>query len=167
MYVISDTHFGHYNIIKYCNRPFKTVEEMDSYIIEKWNSIIKKNDKVFFLGDFSNYNKQKNIEICNQLNGYKAIILGNHDHNKTYKYWNDIGFKEIYKYPIVLNEFMVLSHCPILNVVNDNTINIHGHIHNKTLGTAYQKHINHFINVSVENINYVPVNLDKIQLDNL
>ena len=48
----SDYHFGHANIIKYCNRPFETVEEMNEVIIRKHNERVKPEDTVFFLGDF-------------------------------------------------------------------------------------------------------------------
>ena len=53
IFFTSDTHFWHVNIIKYCNRPFETIEEMNETIIEKWNSKISKDDIVFNLGDFA------------------------------------------------------------------------------------------------------------------
>lgn len=72
----SDTHFGHANIIKYCNRPFKSVEEMDETLISNWNSVATKRDTVFHLGDFC----MRNFEIYKQrLNGNVWLIQGNHD----------------------------------------------------------------------------------------
>lgn len=73
-YFTSDTHFSHTNIIKYCNRPFKSVEEMDEVLIANWNSVVKKTDQVFHLGDFG-----YNYKIAQRLNGHKHLIWGNHD----------------------------------------------------------------------------------------
>lgn len=52
VYFIADLHFGHANIIEYCNRPFQSVEEMNEFMIQQWNKKVKKDDKVFVLGDF-------------------------------------------------------------------------------------------------------------------
>ena len=52
IYIISDTHFNHENIIKYCNRPFKDINEMNDAIIDNWNRIVKKDEIVYHLGDF-------------------------------------------------------------------------------------------------------------------
>ncbi len=83
---ISDTHFYHANIIKYCNRPFNNVEEMNQILIDNWNENIKKNDIVYFLGDFS----FKPNEVINRLNGNIIFLLGNHDKSNiinTYSIW--------------------------------------------------------------------------------
>lgn len=48
---IADTHFSHANIIKYANRPFANVEEMDCVLIENWNLCVAEDDQVFFLGN--------------------------------------------------------------------------------------------------------------------
>lgn len=51
IWLVSDTHFNHSNIIKYCNRPYQSVSEMDWDMVEKWNSVVKPNDHVYHLGD--------------------------------------------------------------------------------------------------------------------
>lgn len=77
----SDTHFGHRNISEFCRRPFSSVEEMDAELIRRWNVVVKPNDTVYHLGDFSfKHNAGVPFEwYYNQLNGRKVIILGNHD----------------------------------------------------------------------------------------
>src|SRR5437762_1961140 len=76
---ISDTHFGHKNILEYEkeSRPFTSIEEMHEAIIERWNSNIKPSDIVYHLGDFC-FGK-KHLEIAQSLNGKKRLVMGNHD----------------------------------------------------------------------------------------
>lgn len=75
VFVISDHHFGHQKIIDFESRPFASAEEMDDYMIRQWNAVVAKNDRVFHLGDFSFYNKEKTKAIVEQLNGQKFLIL--------------------------------------------------------------------------------------------
>lgn len=76
----SDVHFGHRNIIGFCKRPYKDVEAMDAAIIEQWNSQVKPEDEVYFLGDFGVIkSKALETELVNKLNGTKHLIIGNHD----------------------------------------------------------------------------------------
>lgn len=76
---ISDTHFGHSNIIKYCDRPFESVKEMNQRIVDEWNKVVKKNDVVFHLGDFSLTNTKTTQHIIDSLNGKIHLIVGNHE----------------------------------------------------------------------------------------
>ena len=132
IYFISDLHFGHFNIIRFDNRPFTSIEEMDTEIITNWNSKIKDTDTVYILGDVSWYNNQKTYEILKQLKGKKILIKGNHD-----KLVQDINcrkqFIEItdYKEIILNNQLIVLSHYPIMFWKNQwrNVIHLYGHVH--------------------------------------
>lgn len=74
----SDWHFGHYNVITYCNRPFFTVEEMNEAFEKQWNSQVKPDDEVMFVGDFSLNEKWVEL-ILPRLNGIKHLFTGNHD----------------------------------------------------------------------------------------
>ena len=62
-FIISDTHFGHTNVIKYCNRPFKDIEEMDKTLIKNWNETVSNKDVVIHLGDFAFCSKERAEEI--------------------------------------------------------------------------------------------------------
>ena len=80
IYFISDTHFHHHNIINYCNRPFKDVNEMNKIIINNWNNIVTENDTVYHLGDFCLFSDEEIKNIFNKLNGNKILIRGNHEY---------------------------------------------------------------------------------------
>ena len=79
VYFITDTHFHHSNIIKYCNRPFKDVNEMNETIINNWNNIVTNDDTVYHLGDFCLSSDDEIKNIFKRLNGNIILIRGNHD----------------------------------------------------------------------------------------
>ena len=78
-----DTHWFHTNILRYCNRPFKDVGEMNETLIENWNRVVRPKDQVFHLGDFAFCSPDKAANIARRLHGKKYLILGNHDRKKT------------------------------------------------------------------------------------
>lgn len=156
-FMISDMHLGHKHIIDYEKRPFRDVEEMDKTIIENWNKTVSKEDRVFVLGDISFYNKDKTKEILNGLNGRKILILGNHDRERSLGWWRDAGITEAINYPIILEEFYILSHEPVYLSESMPYANIHGHIHRLQYNN-YQ-----YFNVSVECVNYTPVSFESIK----
>ena len=75
----SDTHFNHANIIRFCNRPFKNVEEMNESIVANWNEVVGMDDTVFHLGDFCLGGAAEWTRFLDRLNGKIYLILGNHD----------------------------------------------------------------------------------------
>ena len=79
VFFTSDTHFNHTNIIQYCQRPFKSTDEMNEAIIDNWNSVVGEEDTVFHLGDFCLGSSAEWNKILNRLNGKIYLILGNHD----------------------------------------------------------------------------------------
>jgi len=93
-FISADYHLGHGNIIKYCNRPFKSLEEMNETIIRRHNERIKPEDFFYHVGDFCFKNtnegrgegvRSKAQEWCDRLNGNKVFIRGNHDKNNSLK----------------------------------------------------------------------------------
>ncbi|GIO30780.1 MULTISPECIES: metallophosphoesterase family protein [Paenibacillus] len=157
VFVISDHHFGHQNIIDFESRPFATAEEMDEYMINQWNEIVEKEDKVFHLGDFSFYNKEKTKAIVQRLHGKKFLILGNHDRGRSKAWWLDAGFEEVSEYPIIYGGFYLLSHEPMYMNKHMPYVNVHGHIH----GQKYEG--KHYFNACVEHWDYKPVDFEAIR----
>jgi calcineurin-like phosphoesterase family protein len=82
---ISDTHFGHANIIGYCRRPFSSAEEMDEAMIANWNRRVRPGDTVYHLGDFAWWRQREATSVAafNRLSGSKCLVLGNHDDAKA------------------------------------------------------------------------------------
>ena len=152
VFIISDTHFGHEAIIRYCNRPFTSVEEMDQIMIKRWNETVSNNDIVIHLGDFSFYGKDKTREIIQKLNGKKILIMGNHD-NYSEQFYRDAGFHTVSRFPIIYDNFYMLSHAPLQLSETTPFFNAYGHVHNdnKFIDNATSKCY------SVERTGYRPV----------
>lgn len=154
-WLIGDTHFNHSNIIEYTNRPFDDVEQMNDTIIENWNKQVKPSDVVIHLGDFAMGNKVEQKAVFDQLQGIIKLVMGNHDRLKVRDYY-EMGFAEVYRYPILLNKILMLSHEPIVMPKNNFFYNVHGHIHVNDAPSKYH------INLCVEKTNYQLVSLNSI-----
>lgn len=158
-FLISDTHFMHSNILKYCNRPFKDVEEMNQEIIKRWNSVVSKNDIVYHLGDFAFGNLDYISDIVLKLNGRIRLILGNHDSYNPNKYI-ECGFDRVYDKPIIYSDYFILSHRPIEWIDETGVFaNIYGHIHNDS---RYQWVTARSFNVSADVLNFTPIEFNKV-----
>lgn len=154
IYITSDLHLNHFNIIKYTNRPFKTLNEMNDTIINNWNSKISNNDTVYILGDFCFKNTN---DFVNKLNG-KDLFLLRGDHDSSSQSYNKLKIVdriltlEINKYPIVLSHWAFRvwwkSHY--------NSIMLYGHSHGKLepIGKSHD--------VGVDNNNFYPWSIDEI-----
>lgn len=163
IFVVSDTHFDHANIIDYCNRPFRRpnksrdVESMNRTLVNNWNHTVSPNDIVYFLGDlaFGRGSRQPGYWL-RRLNGRKIMISGSHDRHIR-------GTRNFY----VLNYNgirLFLVHDPN-NVRNWNGWVIHGHKHTDDRGNCPIRYPfinghNKTINVNLELTGYRPVNLD-------
>lgn len=172
IFLISDSHFGHTNIIQYCSRPFSSIEEMDETIITNWNKMVGKNDIVFHLGDFAlpdrrkypTGNDQDNRirELISQLNGKITIVFGSHDKqannckNSFFKYYHK---NQIVEYNIN-GQIIELSHVPLLSWEKraHGSLSAFGHVHsgpNKYFLCAQGSW-----DVGVDNNDYNPIPLD-------
>ncbi|MFA5991841.1 MAG: metallophosphoesterase family protein [Candidatus Doudnabacteria bacterium] len=148
---MSDTHFHHSNIIKYCKRPFHDVFHMDEVLYKNWIKTVKKDDEVYFLGDLT----LKNTAVMLQtLPGQITFIRGNHDRKRGYE-----------NVPYLIMDIRgykcLLVHNP-RNKIVDQYINevdfvLHGHVHNIPFEAG-----NKFVNLSVEVIGYKPLPLSKL-----
>ena len=130
IFVIADTHFFHENIIKYCDRPFSSVEDMNNTIIKNWNEVVSNDDIVLHLGDVSLGKKEETAKIIRKLKGRKILIKGNHDRWSDQVY-RDMGFEYVSKFPILYDGFYILSHAP-LEILSDKLpyMSCYGHVHN-------------------------------------
>ena len=75
----SDTHFGHANILRFCARPFESVEAIDAAMIANWNATVRPDDVIWHLGDFAFRNARSPDDYLRRLNGRKHLVHGNHD----------------------------------------------------------------------------------------
>lgn len=128
-FFVSDTHFFHRTIIKYCKRPFKDPEEMTEKMVEEWNKHVTPADLVYHLGDFSFGNLKQTQEVLNRLNGQKVLIRGNHDAKAVCR---SKGWMEICDLKtIVLDKKIVMCHYPMRSWwhAEKGTVMLFGHVH--------------------------------------
>lgn len=138
----SDTHFGHKNVIKYCNRPFETVDEMNLGLITKWNQCVQPGDEVYHLGDFAFCRGSELNAIVSSLNGQIYLIRGNHDHSDTTKLKRFAWVKDYYELK-VNGQKIVLCHYPIesWNGRHHGAWHLHGHCHGSLKDTLNHKRL--------------------------
>lgn len=130
----ADLHFGHGNIITYCNRPFTSVAEMNEGLVSRWNAKVKPNDIVYFIGDFSFMSEIETLEILLRLNGRIRIIPGNHDRkilkSVALQRQFDAVLPELYEEKIN-GTSVVMCHYPMMswNKAHHGSNHLHGHSH--------------------------------------
>ena len=156
---IADLHLSHTNMA--IKRGFSTTEEHDQYIIQKWNSVVRKKDITYILGDIT-MEKSSPYHLLDKLNGIKHVVLGNHDRRqhvtKLLEHVHSVaGMTKV--------KNIILTHCPIHPMEMDYrfTHNIHGHIHDKTVMISGEID-KRYICVSCEHIDYTPKSLEELLL---
>ncbi len=179
VWISSDPHFSHENFLKFVDlqgrtiRPFDTVEQMDEYMVERHNALVKTSDHWYCLGDVclvkGNALRRERMErTIGRMDGHKRLVRGNHDIYKTKEYLQ--YFDEIYGTRKISN--YVFSHQPIHpESITRNCKNVHGHIHERIVMEEYQDlddmlliPDDRYINVCMEWTGYQPIALE--DLDN-
>lgn len=162
IWLVSDTHLHHSNIIKYCDRPFKDAEEMDKVIIENWNKYVSPGDTVYHLGDVMLARKELLEITIPKLNGNKILIRGNHDRDISDIRFMLAGFDKVYRDPLPLPEHgIILSHYPIVS--ESGFFNVHGHTHNSDPFLIYLFYRNETHKcISVEMTDYKPISIESL-----
>ncbi len=173
----SDHHFGHANIIKYCNRPFGSTDEMNVAMEAAWNRVVEPTDLVYYVGDCA-MDVGLVPTFVPRLNGTKILVPGNHDKcwqkkdatDKWRLHYLEAGFQSIEQSMRmdIAGVSVLLNHLPYRNEsdpdpryfeerpVDDGGWLIHGHVHHRW------KVANRQINVSVEVWNFEPASMETI-----
>lgn len=175
IFFTSDLHFGHKNILKYYNRPWDSVEDMEEGLIKNWNSVVTDDDIVFDLGDFAFATHRKWKEILGELNGQHHLILGNHDiqrwpGDKIMELFDSVNNQLLLK---IDERYVYLNHYPYLcyggsyRGPETAVYQLFGHVHNSPYGIG--KDINRLNNlfpyqydVGVDNNNYTPISWEDV-----
>ncbi len=179
-YFTADQHFGHANIIKYCDRPFADVAEMNRVMVELWNDIVRPTDEVWVLGDVAMGNRSETLRCVGGLHGRKILLPGNHDtcwrgHRKgagKRSLYLESGFERIVDEEVTLELAglpVLLSHFPYRNdgpsdesyarfrPADEGGWLLHGHVHETWLKCE------RMINVGVDVWDFRPASADRIE----
>jgi calcineurin-like phosphoesterase family protein len=139
IYFTSDTHFGHNNIIKHCDRPFDNVNIMDQIMFDNINEVVGPDDTLYILGDFC-FKGKKPLDyririVCPDVH----LIMGNHEKRTDYYPSESVvdmnGFSSIQevKEIIYCNQRIFLSHYPHRSwpASHKGSYQLYGHVHSK------------------------------------
>ncbi len=154
-WIITDTHFFHANIGRYCSRP----DGWQDLIIENWNRFIQPGDTVFHLGDLVLGKKEDAEALIPLLNGKLYLMRGNHD-RRGMAFYEGLGIslvKDPYQLEHATGLQLIFSHRPIVPLP-PGVLNIHGHIHNNPAPELGNRHIN----LSIEVRQYRPWRLNDV-----
>lgn len=171
-YFIADTHFGHANIIRLCNRSFADVGEMDKTMADAWNYRVTDRDDIWILGDFA-FGKCGYAEgLLKQLNGHKHLVTGNHDH----RWMKDMDLSRYFESvneiaQIKLDDkIIVMCHYPMMtwNRSHYGAYLVFGHIHDDTRMSFWPmiKDNDHMLNAGVDVNHFMPVTFEEMIANN-
>lgn len=151
----ADLHFDHKDIIEVCERPFQSIEEMNSELTRRWNSKVTDRDTVYVIGDFK-FTSQHNLkQMLNTLNGITVILRGNHDRNN--------GVKSLLDKVIVTEYFgkrVIMAHDPEDAFGTPFDLGLVGHVHKAWKFKQSMGRL--LVNVGVDVWDYYPVTMQQI-----
>jgi len=158
VWVWSDPHFSHKNIIEFSNRPYIGTSDMNKHLIENFNDCVGPDDISIWVGDVGFKGTSFINELLDQCNGYKILVIGNHDFNG--KKLRNLKFDETHLLYTFSNSDvdLVFTHYPMRNIALP-WVNIHGHLH--AYPNPHTGNILHY-NVCCELHNYRPVELSEL-----
>ncbi|MDD5164256.1 MAG: phosphoesterase [Patescibacteria group bacterium] len=163
IYFTADTHFGHTNIIKYCNRPFKSVDEMNESLIEEWNKVVGEDDTIYHLGDFSWDDIELVKSILKRLNGKKFFCFGSHDKHMSQLSGYFKEMKESFLIKTEEDQFIFLNHYihKEWHLSHYGAWHLFGHSHGRM--DDYAKEEGKLLDVGVDSHNFKPWSLDEVK----
>lgn len=158
----SDLHFFHTNIIKYCERPFATAEEMNNALLKNCLACVRPDDILLIGGDITMSNLDGTNALLRAIPGYKINVLGNHDTHKHQRLKLAVDETVACLELAYQGRSIFVSHYPVSeSVLAPGQVNSHGHIHNNGLPPALGDGSRH-INMSVEVTGYSPLLLKSL-----
>jgi calcineurin-like phosphoesterase family protein len=133
VFFTSDTHFGHDAVIRNCERPFTSVEEMDEALIARWNETVRPGDTVHHLGDFLSRGPHDATYYLDRLNGKIHLVAGNHDKPVIRDHAERFASVTMMNEVVVSGQSMILCHYPMRewDGAYAGTWHLHGHVHGR------------------------------------
>jgi len=155
---------------EYESRPFSSMEEMDKYMIDMWNSVVSPEDRVIYGGDFTLSSKRQYHKLVSnwliQLHGTKILVKGNHDRSRNKMV--ELGFESAHLY-YVENNILVVHHLReswhrIRHLIDEVDYVLYGHVHNRIIEEVHGVNVNNekFINICVEPLQYIPHTIEQL-----
>lgn len=175
LFFTSDTHFFHKNIIKYCERPFASAEEMNEYLIAEWNKVVPEDGVVFHIGDVSLTAPPKALwDVLHRLNGTIYLVIGNHENDALGKDYNKQTWRGIYdiaeifvKDPEITygEQHIVMCHYPMIvwNGSHRGSWNLFGHVHGGLSNKGVINHPANAMDVGVDSHNFRPISYQEVK----
>ncbi|MYM56978.1 metallophosphoesterase [Thalassovita mangrovi] len=158
----ADPHFGHENVIRFCNRPFSSVEEMDAHILKAYQARVLLDDDLWILGDFTagkttNEGREKLRDLFSRIPGRRHLITGNHDRPWIRELpWDSVrDMADI----LIDGQRLFLFHYPMITFpgARRGALQLFGHVHNNWPGSRNS------VNVGVDLWNFQPASLSEIK----